>query len=58
MWNLGSTRDHAISLYLFALILDELYRETQECISWSMIFTDDIVSVAESEEELNNRLEH
>lgn len=35
---------------------DELSREIQECIPWSMMIADDIVLVAESTEGLNNRL--
>ncbi|GJX07503.1 retrovirus-related pol polyprotein LINE-1 [Tanacetum coccineum] len=44
-------------LVLFTLILDELSREIQESISWCMIFADDIVLIAESAEELNNKIE-
>ncbi|GKE37338.1 retrovirus-related pol polyprotein LINE-1 [Tanacetum coccineum] len=47
----------AISPYLFALILDELSRRIQENIPWSMVFTEDIVLVAESVDGLNMRLE-
>ncbi|GJR37011.1 retrovirus-related pol polyprotein LINE-1 [Tanacetum coccineum] len=47
----------AISPYLFTLILDELSREIQESIPWCMIFADDIVLIAESAEELNNKIE-
>ncbi|GJT00728.1 NHL repeat-containing protein [Tanacetum coccineum] len=46
----------AISPYLFTLIL-EISRGIQENIPWCMIFADDIVLIAESAEELNNRLE-
>ncbi|GJY54894.1 hypothetical protein Tco_0446558, partial [Tanacetum coccineum] len=41
-----------ISLYLFALILDELLRGIQEDIPWCLIFADDIVLVSESTEAL------
>nr|GEU46359.1 hypothetical protein [Tanacetum cinerariifolium] len=53
----GLHQGSAISPYLFTLILDELSRGIQENISWCMIFTDDIVLIAESAEGLNKRLE-
>ncbi|GJX85066.1 retrovirus-related pol polyprotein LINE-1 [Tanacetum coccineum] len=53
----GLHQGSAISLYLFALILDEISRGIQEDIPWCMIFADDIVLIAESAEGLNNRLE-
>ncbi|GJU53555.1 retrovirus-related pol polyprotein LINE-1 [Tanacetum coccineum] len=53
----GLHQGSAISPYLFTLILDEISRGIQENIPWCMIFADDIVLIAESAEELNNRLE-
>ncbi|XP_071740334.1 uncharacterized protein [Rutidosis leptorrhynchoides] len=47
----------ALSPFLFALILDELYRGIQENIPWCLIFADDIVLVSETKDELNRRLE-
>ncbi|GJS97370.1 ataxia telangiectasia mutated family protein [Tanacetum coccineum] len=53
----GLHQGSAISPYLFALILDELSQGIQENIPWSMVFADDIMLVAESENGLNMRLE-
>ncbi|GJY99195.1 aminopeptidase M1 [Tanacetum coccineum] len=53
----GLHQGSAISPYLFTLILDEISRGIQENIPWCMIFADDIMLIAESAEELNNRLE-
>ncbi|GKD81108.1 retrovirus-related pol polyprotein LINE-1 [Tanacetum coccineum] len=53
----GLHQGSAISPYLFTLILDEISQGIQENIPWCMIFADDIVLIAESAEELNNRLE-
>ncbi|GKB51108.1 probable LRR receptor-like serine/threonine-protein kinase RFK1 isoform X1 [Tanacetum coccineum] len=55
--DVGLHQGSAISPYLFTLILDELSREIQESIPWCMIFADDIVLIAESAEELNNKIE-
>nr|GFA66423.1 hypothetical protein [Tanacetum cinerariifolium] len=46
----GLHQGSAISPYLFTLILDELSRGIQESIPWCMIFSDDIVLIAESAE--------
>ncbi|GJY73080.1 retrovirus-related pol polyprotein LINE-1, partial [Tanacetum coccineum] len=46
----GLHQESAYSLYLFALILDELSRGIQEDIPWCLIFVDDIVLVLESTE--------
>ncbi|GJZ51585.1 retrovirus-related pol polyprotein LINE-1 [Tanacetum coccineum] len=54
----GLHQESAYSLYIFALILDELSRGIQEDIPWCPIFVDDIVLVLESTEGLNNRLEN
>ncbi|GKA40650.1 retrovirus-related pol polyprotein LINE-1 [Tanacetum coccineum] len=53
----GLHQGSTISPYLFTLILDELSQEIQESIPWCMIFTDDIVLIAESAKELNNKIE-
>ncbi|KAD6796640.1 hypothetical protein E3N88_07536 [Mikania micrantha] len=53
----GLHQGSALSPFLFAVILDELSKSIQQDIPWCMLFTDDIVLVAENEEDLNARLE-
>ncbi|XP_071712410.1 uncharacterized protein [Rutidosis leptorrhynchoides] len=53
----GLHQGSTLSPFLFALILDELYRGIQENIPWCLIFADDIVLVSETKDELNRRLE-
>ncbi|XP_071731054.1 uncharacterized protein [Rutidosis leptorrhynchoides] len=53
----GLHQGSALSPFLFALILDELYRGIQENIPWCLIFADDIVLVSKTKDELNRRLE-
>ncbi|XP_071688730.1 uncharacterized protein [Rutidosis leptorrhynchoides] len=53
----GLHQGSALSPFLFALILDELSRGIQEGIPWCLIFSDDIVLISDSKEELNRRLE-
>jgi hypothetical protein len=47
----------ALSLFLFAVVLDELSKSIQEAILWCMLFADDIVWVAEHKQDLNVRVE-
>ncbi|XP_071727768.1 secreted RxLR effector protein 78-like [Rutidosis leptorrhynchoides] len=53
----GLHQGSALSPYLFALILDELTHRIQDNIPWCLIFSDDIVLVSDSQDELNRRLE-
>ncbi|KAE8654891.1 Detected protein of unknown function [Hibiscus syriacus] len=46
----------ALSPYIFALIMDDIYCATLDGIPWCMLFADDIVLVAETKTELNSRL--
>ncbi|GJR09644.1 retrovirus-related pol polyprotein LINE-1 [Tanacetum coccineum] len=55
--DVGLHQGSAISLYLFALILDELKKGIQESIPWCLIFVDDIVLVLETQEGSKGRLE-
>ncbi|XP_076904920.1 uncharacterized protein LOC143560516 [Bidens hawaiensis] len=53
----GLHQGSALSLFLFAVVLDELSKSIQEILPWGMIFADDIVLVAERKQDLNMRLE-
>ena len=54
---IGLHRGSALSLYLFALIMDELIAHIQEEEPWCMLFADDIVLVNESRDGVNGKLE-
>ncbi|XP_058185608.1 uncharacterized protein LOC131302831 [Rhododendron vialii] len=47
----------ALSLYLFALVMDELTRQFQKDIPSYMMFADDIVLVDETVRDVNTKLE-
>jgi len=47
----------ALSPFLFALIMDELIREIQDELPWSMLFADDIVFIDETRQGVNDKLE-
>ena len=53
----GLHQESALSLYLFALVIDEVTRKIQGDIPWCMLFTDDVVLVDESQVEVNRKLE-
>lgn len=46
-----------MSLYLFALVMDEFTEDVQGDIPWCMLFADDVVLVDESRTGLNRKLE-
>ncbi|KAE8676118.1 hypothetical protein F3Y22_tig00111633pilonHSYRG00117 [Hibiscus syriacus] len=52
IFRLGS----ALSPYIFALIMDDIYCATPDGVPWCMLFADDIILVAETKSELNSRL--
>ncbi|KAE8658174.1 Zinc finger CCCH domain-containing protein 64 [Hibiscus syriacus] len=53
---IGLHQGSALSPYIFALIMDDIYCATPDGVPWFMLFADDIVLVAESKTELNSRL--
>ena len=46
-----------LSLYLFALIIDELTKHIQDDIPWCMLFTDNIVLIDENKSRVNAKLD-
>ncbi|KAE8684196.1 myosin-J heavy chain-like isoform X2 [Hibiscus syriacus] len=53
---IGLQQGSALSPYIFALIMDDIYCATPDGVPWCMLFADDIVLVAETRTELNSRL--
>ncbi|KAE8703022.1 CYP749A22 protein [Hibiscus syriacus] len=53
---IGLHQGSALSPYIFALIMDDIYYTTPYGVPWYMLFADDIVLVAETKNELNSRL--
>ena len=50
--NVGLHQGSALSLYLFALVMDDVTRDIQGDILWCMLFADDVVLVDESRAEV------
>ena len=50
--NIGLHQGSALSLYLFALVMDDVTRDIQGDILWCMLFADDVVLVDESRAEV------
>ena len=55
---MGLHHGSALSPFLFTLVMDELTREIQDELSWSMLFTDDIVLIDVTRAGVNDKLEH
>ncbi|KAE8676336.1 General transcription factor IIE subunit 1 isoform 3 [Hibiscus syriacus] len=53
---IGLHQGSALSPYIFALIMDDIFCVTPDGVPWCMLFADDIVLVAETKTELNSRL--
>ncbi|KAE8672438.1 tRNA (adenine(58)-N(1))-methyltransferase catalytic subunit TRMT61A [Hibiscus syriacus] len=53
---IGLHQRSALSPYIFALIMDDIYCATPEGVPWCMLFADDIVLVAKTKTELNSKL--
>ena len=54
---IGLHQGSTLSLYLFALVMDELTKLIQEKEPWCMLFADDIVLEDETRHEVNVKLE-
>ena len=54
---IGLHQGSALSLYLFALVMDELTKHIQDDIPWCMLFADDIVLIDETKSGINARLD-
>jgi len=52
----GLHQGSILSHFLFTLIMDELTREIQDELPWSMLFADDIVLIDESRQGVNDKL--
>jgi hypothetical protein len=55
--NIRLHQGSALSLYLFALVMDEVTKDIQGGISWCMLFTDDVILVDESIMRVDQKLE-
>ncbi|XP_022041264.1 uncharacterized protein LOC110943841 [Helianthus annuus] len=53
----GLHQRSALSVFLFAVVLDELFKSIRETVTWCMLFADDIVLVAEDKQSLNVKAE-
>ncbi|XP_022007937.1 uncharacterized protein LOC110907234 [Helianthus annuus] len=54
---LGLHQGSALSLFLFAVVLDELSKLIQETVPWRMLSADNIVLITETKQCLNMRVE-
>jgi hypothetical protein len=55
--NIGLHQGSALSLYLFALVMDEVTRDIQGGIPWRMLFANDVVLVDENRTGVDQKLE-
>jgi hypothetical protein len=55
--NIGLHQGSTLSLYLFALVMDEVIRDIQDGIPWCMFFADDVVLMDESRTRVDQKLE-
>ena len=53
----GLHQGSTFSPFIFTVIMEEISKCIWETVPWYMLFADDIVLVAETKEEVNNKLE-
>ena len=53
----GLHQESALSPFIFTIIMEEISKSVWETVPWCMIFADDIVLVAETREEVSNKLD-
>jgi Reverse transcriptase (RNA-dependent DNA polymerase) len=54
---IGLHQGSTLSPYIFTLVMDEITKDIQGDISWSMLFADDVVLIDESRIGINQKLE-
>jgi hypothetical protein len=54
---IGVHQGSVLSPYLFVLVMDELLHEVGLCAPWFMVYADDVILIAESKAEIEERLE-
>ena len=55
--SIGLHQGSSLNPYLFTLVLEVLTEHIQEPVPWCVLFTDDIVLMGESREDLNKKLD-
>ena len=53
---IGVHQGSVLSLFLFAIVMDEITKSLHEEIPWCMLFADDIVLIDETKEWVNIKL--
>ena len=53
----GLHQGSALNPFIFSVIMEEISKSIWEMVPWCMIFADDIVLVAETKEEVSNKLD-
>ena len=53
----GLHQGSTLSLFIFTIIMEEIFNSIWETVPWCMLFADDIGLVAETKEEVSNKLD-